>query len=54
MTIATLISQTVNLVRLLRKNGVYFEEMIYPDGFMTFAAQDRCALSLGAEFSTSI
>lgn len=24
-------SQTVNLVRLLRKNGVYFEELIFPD-----------------------
>ena len=24
-------AQTVNLVRLLRKNGVYFEEIIYPD-----------------------
>ena len=24
-------SQTVNLVRLLRKNGVYFEELIMPD-----------------------
>jgi len=24
-------SQTVNLVRLLRKNGVYFEEIIFPD-----------------------
>lgn len=24
-------SQTVNLVRLLRKNGVYFEEIVFPD-----------------------
>jgi dipeptidyl aminopeptidase/acylaminoacyl peptidase len=24
-------SQTVNLVRLLRKNNVYFEELIFPD-----------------------
>ena len=24
-------SQTINLVRLLRKNGVYFEELIFPD-----------------------
>jgi dipeptidyl aminopeptidase/acylaminoacyl peptidase len=24
-------AQTVNLVRLLRKNGVYFEEIIMPD-----------------------
>jgi len=29
-------SQTVNLVRLLRKNGVYFEEIIYPDEIHDF------------------
>ena len=29
-------AQTVNLVRLLRKNGVYFEEIIYPDEIHDF------------------
>ena len=29
-------SQTTNLVRLLRKNGVYFEELIYPDEIHDF------------------
>ena len=29
-------AQTVNLVRLLRKNGVYFEELIYPDEIHDF------------------
>jgi dipeptidyl aminopeptidase/acylaminoacyl peptidase len=29
-------SQTTNLVRLLRRNGVYFEEIIYPDEIHDF------------------
>ncbi len=29
-------SQTVNLVRRLRANGVYFEELIYPDEIHDF------------------
>jgi dipeptidyl aminopeptidase/acylaminoacyl peptidase len=29
-------AQTVNLVRLLRKNGIYFEEIIYPDEIHDF------------------
>ena len=29
-------AQTVNLVRLLRKNGVYFEEIIMPDEIHDF------------------
>ncbi len=29
-------SQTVNLVRLLRKNGVYFEEIVFPDEIHDF------------------
>ena len=29
-------AQTVNLVRLLRRNGVYFEEIIYPDEIHDF------------------
>ena len=29
-------AQTVNLVRLLRKNGVYFEELIFPDEIHDF------------------
>ena len=29
-------AQTVNLVRLLRKNQIYFEEIIYPDEIHDF------------------
>ena len=29
-------SQTVNLVRRLRANGVYFEELVYPDEIHDF------------------
>jgi dipeptidyl aminopeptidase/acylaminoacyl peptidase len=45
-------AQTVNLVRLLRKNGVYFEQMIYPDEIHDFLRhQDWVRAYLaGAEF----
>jgi dipeptidyl aminopeptidase/acylaminoacyl peptidase len=45
-------AQTVNLVRLLRKNGVYFEEIIYPDEIHDFLRhQDWVrAYHAGAEF----
>jgi dipeptidyl aminopeptidase/acylaminoacyl peptidase len=45
-------AQTVNLVRLLRKNGVYFEEIIYPDEIHDFLRHQNWvwAYSAGAEF----
>jgi dienelactone hydrolase len=45
-------SQTVNLVRRLRANGVYFEELIYPDEIHDFLRhQDWLrAYHAGAEF----
>jgi len=45
-------SQTVNLVRLLRKNGVYFEEIIYPDEIHDFLRHQDWLRSYhaGAEF----
>jgi dipeptidyl aminopeptidase/acylaminoacyl peptidase len=45
-------AQTVNLVRLLRKNGVYFEELIYPDEIHDFLRHQDWVRSylLGAEF----
>ena len=45
-------AQTVNLVRLLRKNGVYFEEIIYPDEIHDFLRhQDWLrAYHAGSEF----
>ena len=45
-------AQTVNLVRLLRKNGVYFEELIYPDEIHDFLRHRNWvrAYQAGAEF----
>jgi len=45
-------AQTVNLVRLLRKNGVYFEEIIYPDEIHDFLRHADWLRSYraGAEF----
>lgn len=49
-------SQTVNLVRRLRANGVYFEELIYSDEVHDFLRhQDWLrAYQAGVDFSISI
>ena len=41
-------SQTVNLVRQLRKKGVYFEEIIYPDEIHDFLRHQNWVLSYQA------
>lgn len=45
-------SQTVNLVRLLRRQGIYFEEIIYPDEIHDFLRHQNWirAYRAGAEF----
>jgi dipeptidyl aminopeptidase/acylaminoacyl peptidase len=41
-------AQTVNLVRLLRKNGIYFEELIYPDEIHDFLRHQSWLRAYGA------
>jgi dipeptidyl aminopeptidase/acylaminoacyl peptidase len=45
-------AQTVNLVRLLRKNGIYFEELIYPDEIHDFLRHEHWlrAYNVSADF----